>query len=71
MFIGDEREIIHLAPAWPLVFAAYLWIWLSLTVTVLAVREQLRRQQQPRPAEKEKEISDYKNRKDKLWKLPL
>lgn len=43
MFPGDEREIIHLAPAWPIVFAVYIWIWLSLTVTVIAVREQIRR----------------------------
>lgn len=39
-----EREIIHLAPAWPIIFSVYLWIWLSLTVTVLAVREQIRRE---------------------------
>ena len=43
MFIGDEREIVHLSADWTIVFAAYLFIWISLTVTVLAVREQNRR----------------------------
>jgi len=44
MFIGDEREIVHLSADWSIVLSALLWVWLSLTVTVLAVREQLKRQ---------------------------
>lgn len=44
MFIGDEREIVHLQADWSIVLTALLWVWLSLTVTVLAVREQFRRQ---------------------------
>ena len=44
MFIGDEREIVHLSADWTIVLSALLWVWLSLTVTVLAVREQLKRQ---------------------------
>jgi len=55
MFIGDEREIVHLNADWSIVLSALLWVWLSLTVTVLAVREQLKRQK----AQKEEvEIND-------------
>lgn len=45
MFIGDEREIVHInvSSSWAIVFAIYIWIWLSLCVTFFAVREQYRR----------------------------
>ena len=55
MFIGDEREIVHLSADWSIVLSALLWVWLSLTVTVLAVREQLKRQK----AQKEEINEDY------------
>ena len=46
MFIGDEREIVHLNADWSIVLSALLWVWFSLTVTVFAVREQWRRERQ-------------------------
>ena len=57
MFIGDEREIVHLAADWTIVLAAYLFIWISLTVTVLAVRE-TNRQQKAANLERDKEEHD-------------
>ena len=48
MFIGDEREIVHLNADWSIVLTALLWVWFSLTVTVFAVREQYRRARQER-----------------------
>jgi preprotein translocase subunit YajC len=62
MFIGDEREIVHLSADWSIVLSALLWVWLSLTVTVLAVREQLKRQK----AQKE-EINEREEYEEPEW----